>query len=71
MSLQKTEIIALKNALDCLDHYMLIDHVQTHYNTGEWEIIENSIECLQQLVNRQSRQNSDTSDTSLARLNII
>ena len=52
MNLSDKQLIALQNVLDCMDHYMLIGHVQEEYNEEDWNDLHEQVETLQKIVNK-------------------
>lgn len=53
MKLKNKQIIALQNALDCLDHYERIQHFREEYTSEEVACLHESIICLKNMLNEQ------------------
>lgn len=53
MKLKNEEIIALQNALDCLDHYQRMGQFHEEYTPEEVGCLHESIICLQNMLNEQ------------------
>ena len=52
MKLSDKQLIALQNVLDCMEHYMLIDHVRDEYRESDWNDLNKQVETLQSIVNK-------------------
>ena len=52
MKLSDKQLIALQNVLDCMEHYMLIDHVRDEYGESDWNDLHEQVETLQSIVNK-------------------
>jgi hypothetical protein len=52
MKLSDKQLIALQNMLDCMEHYMLIDHVRDEYGESDWNDLHEQVETLQSIVNK-------------------
>lgn len=52
MNLSDKQLTALQNVLDCMDHYMLIDHVRDEYDETDWNDLHEQVYTLQKIVNK-------------------
>jgi len=52
MKLKEDQLIALQNVLDCMEHYMLIDHVRDEYRESDWNDLNKQVGLLQKIVNQ-------------------
>ena len=52
MKLKENQLIALQNVLDCMEHYMLIDHVRDEYRESDWNDLNKQVGLLQKIVNQ-------------------
>lgn len=67
MKLKENQLIALQNVLDCMDHYICIDHVRDEYRESDLQDLENQIQVLQKIVN----QNLPISDRPFERIQLV
>lgn len=56
--MKENQLIALQNVLDCMDHYMLIDHVRDEYRESDWSKLERQVASLQEILKRNPLPNS-------------
>ena len=52
MKLKENQLIALQNVLDCMEHYMLIDHVREEYRESYWNDLNKQVGLLQKIANQ-------------------
>lgn len=52
MKLKENQLIALQNVLDCMDHYVCIDHVRDEYRESDWKDLNKQVALLQKIVNQ-------------------
>lgn len=58
INMTENQLIALQNVLDCMDHYMLIDHVRDEYRESDWRKLERQVASLQTILKRNPLPNS-------------
>jgi hypothetical protein len=54
MKLNLNQIIAIQNILDCMEHYMLIDHIKDEYGENEWSQLGQNVRELQKLLDNNT-----------------
>lgn len=65
--MNKKELIALQNVLDCMDHYLCIDHVRDEYHEEDWEDLQRQVKLLNEIL----RKNPIESDRPFERLSLV
>jgi len=58
INMTENQLIALQNVLDCMEHYMLIDHVRDEYRESDWRKLERQVASLQTILKRNPLPNS-------------
>ena len=58
INMKENQLIALQNVLDCMDHYMLIDHVRDEYRESDWRKLERQVASLQTILKRNPLPNT-------------
>ena len=58
INMTENQLIALQNVLDCMDHYMLIDHVRDEYRESDWRKLERQVASLQTILKRNPLPNT-------------
>ena len=58
INMTENQLIALQNVLDCMDHYMLIDHVRDEYRESDWRKLERQVASLQEILKRNPLPNT-------------
>lgn len=56
--MKENQLIALQNVLDCMEHYMLIDHVRDEYRESDWRKLERQVASLQEILKHNPLPNT-------------